>query len=131
MPSARAWNTRQFTCAHATHFINGSFANVPASQKLTGETPRLHMNSEDAAARALDTGALCRVFNERGDCFLTLDVTDAIGPGVVVADAVWWPRDHVGGRNINSLLSDELTDVGNAPRYQEALVQVEAGSAPG
>lgn len=118
----------QLTCAHALNFINGSFADVPASQKLQNQAPSLRLNPADAKLRGLVSGDLCRVFNDRGDCFLKVDVTDAIGPSVCSADTVWWPKAHEGGRNVNQLLSDGYTDLGMGPLYQESLVQVETAT---
>jgi anaerobic selenocysteine-containing dehydrogenase len=115
----------QFCCAHAQHFINGSFSDVAASQKLHGE-PAIRLHPADAQARGLAAGDLCRVFNDRGGCLLTVEVSDDVGPGVVSADAVWWPRFHQGSGNINQFLSDDLTDLGKGPVYQECLVQIEA-----
>jgi anaerobic selenocysteine-containing dehydrogenase len=69
------------------------------------------------------------VFNERGACVLTVDVTEDVRPGVSVAEAVWWPGDaavHGPGRaNVNRLISAENTDLGGGARYQDCLVQVE------
>ncbi|MCZ6842770.1 MAG: molybdopterin-dependent oxidoreductase, partial [SAR324 cluster bacterium] len=116
----------QFTCAHAHNFINGSFGEMASSRKLQNHAPSIRVSPEDAQSRGLADGGLCRVFNDRGDCFLTVQVTDSVGAGVCSADAVWWPKFHRGGKNINHLLSDDLTDVGKAPVYQEALVEIEA-----
>ena len=116
----------QFTCAHAHNFINGSFGEVASSRKLQNGAPSIRLHPQDAQARGLAEDDLCRVFNDRGDCFLRVQVSDSVGPGVCSADAVWWPKFHEGGRNINQLLSDDVTDVGQGPLYQESLVQIEA-----
>lgn len=116
----------QFTCAHAHNFINSSFTEVPASRKLQSQAPFIRLNPLDAEARGLGSGDMCRVFNDRGDCILRVEVTENIRPSVVSVDTVWWPKFHQGTRNVNQLVSDDLTDVGKGPVYQESLVQIEA-----
>ena len=115
----------QFLSPHAHHFINSSFANVPSAQRLE-DGPALRLHPEDAAARGLAAGDPCRVFNDRGDCTLTVRVTEDVRPGVCVADAVWWPRSHPGRKNVNQLISQDQTDIGAGARFQDCLVQVEA-----
>jgi len=118
----------QLCTPHAHHLINSSFANTPSSRKLD-RPARIRLNPADAAARGLDEGQRVRVFNDRGECFLGVEVTEDVRPGVGVAEAVWWPRDHAysGERgNVNRLTSAETTDLGGGARFQECLVQVEA-----
>ncbi|HUJ76723.1 MAG TPA: molybdopterin-dependent oxidoreductase, partial [bacterium] len=71
----------QFCCPHAHHFINSSFADTPTSLRLE-HGPRLRLHPVDAAARGLVHGQACRVFNDRGACRLTVDVTEYVLPGV-------------------------------------------------
>lgn len=113
----------QLLTPHAHHFINSSLVETAASQRLEGG-PAVRLHPEDAAARGLADGAACRVYNDRGACTLTVRVTDAVRPGVAVADSVWWPRLHAGRANVNQLTSLEQTDLGGGARFQECLVQV-------
>ncbi len=115
----------QLSTPHAHHFINSSFVNVPTSRRLE-RGPTLQVHPADAAARGLTDGAECRVFNGRGACLLTVEVTENVLPGVVVADSTWWPRFHADRRNINQLISAEQTDLGGGALYQDCRVEVEA-----
>ena len=81
------------------------------------------------AARGLADGAPCRAFNDRGECFLTLAVSDDVPVGVAVAESIWWSKRHPHGKGVNQLTSAELTDLGRCARFHDGLVQVEAAPA--
>jgi anaerobic selenocysteine-containing dehydrogenase len=66
-----------------------------------------------------------RVYNRRGECFLYAEVTDDVPPGVLVAESIWWAKHHPGGKGINRLTSDRLTDLGECSTLHENLVEVE------
>jgi anaerobic selenocysteine-containing dehydrogenase len=134
----------QLCTPHAHHLINSSFANTAAAHRL--DRPAcLRMHPADAAARGLSDGQRVRVFNDRGECFLAVELTEDVRPGVTVAEAVWWPSDHAAsGRpagsqsggppgsppgNVNRLISAETSDMGGGALYQDCLVQVEAAAA--
>jgi len=64
------------------------------------------------------------VFNSRGSVRLTARVGDLVRRGVVRAPAVRWPGRSAGGRNVNVLISDRLTDIGGGPTFYSCLVEV-------
>lgn len=117
----------QLVAPPAQHFLNSSFGNTQTSPKLTGE-PRIKMHPADAARRGLDDGAPVRAFNDRGECYLALQVTEDVQPGVTVAEGVWWPKVHRNRKGINALTSAELTDMGGGARFHDGLIEVEAAS---
>jgi anaerobic selenocysteine-containing dehydrogenase len=118
----------QLVTPPSQHFLNSSFGEAPGSLRLE-RAPRLKLHPREAQARGLADGALCRAFNDRGECWLTTEVTEDVPPGVAVAESVWWPKRHAGGKGINQLTSAELTDLGGCARFHDGLVQVER--APG
>ena len=65
-----------------------------------------------------------RVESARGAARLTAQVTDATRPGVVVVEGVWWHRFHPGGRSVNVLTDDRVTDMGGGPAFHSNLVEV-------
>ena len=86
----------------------------------------------DAQARGIAQGASVRVFNERGAFEARAQVSDATRPGVVAAWGVWWHKLTSGGRNVNAVTSQALTDLGASPTFYDCHVQIErvpAGSA--
>jgi len=115
----------QFLAPPAQHFLNTSFADTASSRRLEGR-PTLKLNPRDAASRGLESGAPCRAFNDRGDCFLTVERTEDVPPGVAVSEGIWWPKLMPGRKGTNCLTSAELTDMGACARFHDCLIQVEA-----
>ncbi|HWQ53695.1 MAG TPA: molybdopterin-dependent oxidoreductase [Bryobacteraceae bacterium] len=89
------------------------------------QTSVLEMHPDDARARGIATGDPVRVFNNRGACFLRVQVNGAVRPGVVAAPSVRWPKLSPGRCGINALTSDRLTDAGGGPVFYSCLVEVE------
>jgi anaerobic selenocysteine-containing dehydrogenase len=106
------------------NFLNSSFANVAALQKLE-DTDVLDLNAADAQARGIQDGAQVRVFNDRGEAFLRARVNGAVRPGTVSA-RLNWAKLSPGGASINVLTSERLTDMGRGATFYSALVEVEA-----
>ncbi len=102
--------------------MNSTFGN---RADVDGQTDRLAMCSEDAAAREIVNGDRVRVFNERGSCLLTADVDGVVNAGVVRAPSVRWGKRASNGQGINALTSERLTDLGGSPSFYSCLVQVE------
>jgi anaerobic selenocysteine-containing dehydrogenase len=92
---------------------------------VDAQTAVVHLNAADAAPRGIRTGDAVRLFNARGWCAFTARVDDATRPGVVSATSVRWPRRSAGGRNVNALTSERLTDAGGGPTFYSCLVEVE------
>lgn len=120
----RARYPLQLITPPSQHFLNSSFGETPTGLRLEG-APRIKLHPEDAAARGLVQGDPCRAFNDRGECTLTVEITEDTAPGVVVAESVWWPKHHPERKGINQLTSAELTDLGDCARFHDGLVQVE------
>jgi len=143
------------------NFLNSTFANLPAQQRMeqrarqasaseSGDLDVLEMHAADAAARAISTGDMVRVFNDRGEVRLRARVYGAatgreangnaenvfarnsgeagrvespVPPGVVAARLNWARLS--GGGSINALTSDRLSDMGGGATFYSALVEVE------
>jgi anaerobic selenocysteine-containing dehydrogenase len=108
----------------AKDFLNTSFGAVERLVRAE-DKPRLKIHPAEAAARRIATDCLVRVYNFRGECFLYAEVTPDVPPGVLVAESIWWPKQHPGGKGINQLTSDRLTDLGECSTLHENLVEVE------
>ena len=107
----------------ADNFLNSTFTNVPSVQEME-ERDVLEMNAVDARARRISNGDAVRVFNQRGEIKLTARVDGRVQPGVVAAK-LNWAKLTPGGRNINVLTSEKLTDMGNSATFYSVLVEVE------
>jgi anaerobic selenocysteine-containing dehydrogenase len=109
----------------ARHFLNSTFVNVTSLRSIEGE-PLLEIHAEDAAPRGIASGAMVRVFNERGEYRCKAEVSPRARPGVVNGLGIWWRKLSPAGVNVNELTSQRLTDIGRAPTFYDCLVQVEA-----
>ena len=105
------------------NFLNTTFCNVAAMQTRERRY-ELQMNAVDARARGIAEGDTLRVYNGRGELRLRARVDDSVPPGVV-ASYLDWARGAPGGKNINALTSDRLTDMGHGATFYSALVEVE------
>jgi anaerobic selenocysteine-containing dehydrogenase len=108
----------------ARNFLNSSFVNVPSLQETEGE-PVLEMNAGDAAARGIASGAVVRVFNDRGEYRCKARISERARPGVVNGLGVWWRKFGLDGTNVNQLTSQQLTDIGRGPVFYDCLVEVQ------
>ncbi len=112
----------------ADNFLNSTFCNLPAVQAL--ESPELlEISAADAQARGITDGDPVRVYNDRGEVLLTARVqpqngNSTVQPGLVAA-RLNWAKLSRGGRNVNVLTSERLTDLGAAATFYSTLVEVE------
>ena len=106
----------------ADNFLNSTFTNLPVLQPLE-EKGLLEMHPRDARARGIRDGDAVRVFNNRGEIKLTAKVNGSVLPGVVAAK-LNWAKLTPGGKNINVLTSEKLSDMGNSATFYSVLVEV-------
>jgi anaerobic selenocysteine-containing dehydrogenase len=114
----------EFLPRKADNYMNSTFANLPAHQRMEARTAGvLEMNGTDAAARAIVTGDEVEVFNGRGSLALKALVDAQVAAGVVAA-RLDWNKLSAGGGNVNALTSETLTDLGGGPTFYSTLVEV-------
>jgi anaerobic selenocysteine-containing dehydrogenase len=106
----------------ADNFLNSTFTNLPVLQPFE-EKGLLEMHPEDAEARGIRDGDGVRVFNNRGEIELKAKVNGSVSPGVVAAKLNWAKLTR-GGKNINVLTSEKLSDMGNSATFYSVLVEV-------
>ncbi len=107
----------------SVHFLNSTFGAVEAQRRRAGK-PAIKINPADARARGLRDADPVRVFNERGECRYFAEVTTDTREGVVVAEGLWWAKQIPGGRSVNALVSNRLTDMGGGSTFQCNLVEI-------
>jgi anaerobic selenocysteine-containing dehydrogenase len=112
-------------CPAAHHFISSSFGNLER-MKTKEKAPTLRIHPSDAEPRAIRSGQLVHVSNERGWCRLVAEVTEDVRPGVLATTTVWWPRFSPDSRNVNWTTSDRLADFNGGSTFYTNLVTVEA-----
>jgi anaerobic selenocysteine-containing dehydrogenase len=107
----------------ARNFLNSSFVNVTSLRQIEGE-PLLEIHADDALARGITSGAVVRIFNQRGTYRCKAKVSARARVGVVNGLGVWWRKLGLDGSNVNQLTSQQLTDLGRAPTFYDCWVEV-------
>ena len=108
----------------ARNFLNSTFVNVDSLRASEKEQACL-VSPADAAARGIADGDRVRVRNDRGSFLARAEVSDRARPGVVVAWGIWWHKLAAGGRNVNAVTGQALTDMGRGPTFYDCLVEIE------
>lgn len=106
------------------NFLNSSHANVAHLLNKEG-IPFLDIHEEDASARNISDGADIRVYNQRGEVYLTARIAKKTRRGVCSVPQGFWPSLMKGGSSANALTSDLFTDMGNGAALHESRVEVE------
>ncbi|MGC1361310.1 MAG: molybdopterin oxidoreductase family protein [Silvibacterium sp.] len=114
----------EFLPRKADNYMNSTFANLPAHQKMEkGHAATLEMHAVDAAERGIANGDMVQIFNARGSIELTARIGVTVPKGVV-ASRLSWNKLSGGGHNVNLLTSQRLTDLGGGPTFYSTLVEV-------
>lgn len=104
------------------NFLNSTFSNNEKHVRME-KIPRLYMNQEDAQAAGIHDGDLVRVWNDRGECELTVSVGESVLPGVVVTQGLW--ADVPGGKHfVNALTPGRVADMGGGATFFSGRVAV-------
>jgi anaerobic selenocysteine-containing dehydrogenase len=93
---------------------------------VNDSTPPLEMNPADAAARGLADGSVVKVWNELGQVFLPLRVTDAVRSGVVSSEKGAWLRTSRNGQTVSALAPTHKADLADGACYNDTRVEVAA-----
>ncbi|WP_370879870.1 molybdopterin-containing oxidoreductase family protein [Shinella sedimenti] len=98
----------------ARTFLNSSFTEMKSSREREGR-PEVMIHPEDARANAIAEGDIVQLGNARGDIRLHAKVTDAVKPGVLIAEGIWPNSAHLDGEGINVLTgADPVAPYGGA-----------------
>ncbi|MDA8412344.1 MAG: molybdopterin-dependent oxidoreductase [Desulfobacteraceae bacterium] len=85
---------------------------------------QLMMNRADADVRGLVDGRQVVACNQLGEVEFTLKVSENVPAGTVVTEGVWWREFIPGGRGVNALTSQRLTDGGRGSTLYDVAVEV-------
>lgn len=115
----------QLITSHFKWRAHSQFHNLPWLREL--QSQKLAMNTLDAEARGIHEGDVVKVFNDRGEVMIPVNVTERVMPGVVdLPEGAWYNPDKNGidrGGCPNVLTSNEVSPAG-AFACNTALVQV-------
>ncbi len=115
--------------APSLYGLNSSFLQEREDLRKKAGAMALRMSPADATARALCHGDLVEAWNDRGEVVFTLEVTESVPEGVVVAPGVRRLEEARGARTVNALTSQRLTDEGAGSTFYDNAVDVRL--APG
>lgn len=87
----------------------------------------LEMHPQDAAARNLSEGMRVRVWNDLGEVYLPLRITDDVRPGVVCSDKGAWFRTSANGQTVSALAPTHYADLSDGACYNDTRIEVAAG----
>ena len=96
---------------------------------INDATPVLEMHPADAAGRQLADGTRVRVWNELGEVFLPLCVTNAVRPGVVCSEKGAWLRTSTNGQTVSALAPTHKADLAAGACFNDARVEVATAAA--
>ena len=69
-------------------------------------------------------GDSIKIWNLRGQCELTVKVVDAMLPGVVISQGLWWEGDNGESQRVNQLTPNRLADMGGGATFFSTTVQL-------
>jgi len=87
-------------------------------------TPVLEMHPVDAAGRNLLDGHWVRVWNDLGEVFLPLRISEAMRPGVVCSEKGAWLRTSSNQQTISALAPLHKADLAEGACFNDARVEV-------
>lgn len=105
-------------------FLNSNYGNLPAQTAQAGEEQSVFLHPDDAERRGIVAGAPIRVFNDRGAFEAFASISPDVMPGVVMAPSGYWHRSNRKGATVHALTPPAYADLGRAPTFSDALVQV-------
>ncbi len=84
------------------------------------------MHPDDAAQRGLTDGQQVRVYNDLGEVFLPLRITDSLARGVLLSHKGAWMRTTTNGQTVSALAPTTKADLSEGACYNDTRVAVVA-----
>jgi anaerobic selenocysteine-containing dehydrogenase len=103
------------------HSISTSMGGDAELMRKEGE-PFLELHPDDAAERGIEHGMTVWVENERGNCLLRAIVSTDVPRGVAACPKGRWAKRSLGGRTLNWLISDAVTDIGMQATFHSTML---------
>ena len=120
----RAQFPLQVISSASHYFIGDSFQCVERLQAMQSR-PSFELSAEDAAARAIEDGDFCRLYNDRGETFGYAVIVDGLLPGICGTQKQYKGSNTFSGVNVNALNTEVLSDFGYAPTFYSCLAEIE------
>lgn len=111
--------------SNASHYSIGATFQSTARHRAMQSRPSVEISPAEAAARGIEDGDLCRLYNDRGETYVFAVVIDGLLDGMVVAQKQYRGSHTPSGVNVNALNTEVLTDFGFAPSFYSVLAEIE------
>ncbi|MBT4489255.1 MAG: molybdopterin-dependent oxidoreductase [Rhodospirillaceae bacterium] len=99
---------------------NSTFGGLAKSDN----TPPLEMHPDDAAQQGLSDGQQVRVYNDLGEVFLPLRITDSVARGVLLSYKGAWMKTTTNGQTVSALAPTTKADLSEGACYNDTRVAV-------
>lgn len=106
------------------YFIGDSFQTVERLQAMQSR-PTFELNPDEAAARGIEDGDFCRLYNDRGETFGHAVIIEGLIAGICGTQKQYKGSNTFGGVNVNALNTEVLSDFGYAPTFYSCLAEIE------
>jgi anaerobic selenocysteine-containing dehydrogenase len=110
-----------FMTPNTKNRIHSQFNNLAMIRQFS-EKPGLQMHPDDALSRKIRNGDLVRIYNDRGEVKVEVELDYSIRRGCVAMTNGWWITE---GGTVNFLSCGRETDMGFGAAFHENLVEVE------
>ena len=104
--------------------LNSTFCQTPTVRR-SRLPPLLWIHSQDAIARGIADGDGVRVYNDLGELSMTAKVTDAVRPGLCLAESNYAASDFKEGVSLNALCHADPVAPAGGPALHDNRVEVE------
>ena len=108
---------------HSVWSLNSNFSYREELMEKRGPLT-LRMHPLDAKSRHISDGELCYAYNDHGIITVQISLTEDFLPGTVIAEGVYQKEHTFGDGNFSSLLSQTLTDAGEASTLNSQTVEI-------
>ncbi len=112
------------TDGHGFTLLNSSTIKYSHTQfqEVFGPIPSIvKINQKDAHSKGIHHAQMARLYNEYGQCSVTMAISEDVPPGVL-----WTPKQHPGlnGEPMNSLCPGRPQEIGGGSTYNSIRVEI-------
>jgi anaerobic selenocysteine-containing dehydrogenase len=107
-------------------FLNSTYGNADRQLRLMQATQQVILHPDDAVARSIADGQVVRVVSAHGELAAQAQVSADVARGVVVCPMGYWHGSSPNGATVNAVTPNRFADLGHAPTFSDARVDVVA-----
>ena len=108
----------------AHHFLNSTYGVLERINASEGGEPSVQIHPDDALTLNLKEGDYARLESEQGFVTRRVKLMAQMARGNVVVEGTWWGRSGPDGKGINTLTSQNLTDLGGGSTFHDTRVRI-------